>query len=251
MSDRFAGYAGSLAAKRVVIVDDSRSMRVWLRHMLDNDTRLEVVGEAADAAQARAVIKAAQPDVITLDIEMPGMNGLGFLKRLMRLRPLPVVMVSSATVGGSDATVQSLSLGAVDCVLNPQFGGLKQTQRDLVRRVFSAGCSQGGQRNTAPVRSLHHPSVDALFISACGHANETIAVVLTGLGRDGGQGIKLLRDAGARAIGQDCESSVVYGMPRAAFELDAAERQLPLDQIGAAVNGFVQAHQINRQVHTR
>ena len=94
--------------KRVVIVDDSRAMRAWLRAVLDRDPRLNVVGEAENANQARQIIKETKPDVITLDIHMPGMSGLEFLSRLMRLHPLPVVMVSAATKFGSEATITAL-----------------------------------------------------------------------------------------------------------------------------------------------
>ncbi len=104
---------------RVVVVDDSLTMRKWLSAVLNSDSRLQVIGEAADAHEARAVIKAKSPDVITLDIEMPRMSGLDFLERLMRLRPMPVVMISSQTSEGSAAAIQALSIGAMDCIWKP------------------------------------------------------------------------------------------------------------------------------------
>ena len=345
--------------KRVVIVDDSATMRRWLRHVLESDARITIVGEASDAKEARNVIRAQKPDAITLDIEMPGMNGLEFLDRLMRLHPLPVVMVSSATKRGSDAAVQALSLGAVDCLLKPENIKDSGTQRDLIRRVFSAACSQvsmpergqpgslriptispdgalpivligastGGvaaletllrglhafgppvvivqhmpgsflvsfskmlnkklpqtvgllsdgdpigrgqimlapatgrthagvsQRDgswvgklfTAGAHSLHCPSVDALFTSAEPYGPDVISVLLTGLGRDGAQGMKALRESGARTLGQDQASCVVYGMPRAAWELGAVEQQLPLQQLSAAINQHVLTYRSTRR----
>ncbi|MEO9820455.1 MAG: chemotaxis-specific protein-glutamate methyltransferase CheB [Paracoccaceae bacterium] len=104
---------------RVVVIDDSMTMRKWLITILNSDQRLSVVGEASDAIEAREVIKKTSPDVITLDIEMPRMNGLEFLNRLMRLRPMPVVMISSETRKGSAAAVHALSLGAVSYLWKP------------------------------------------------------------------------------------------------------------------------------------
>ena len=104
---------------RVCIVDDSAFMRALIRHVVAREPDLEVVGEAGDPYEAREVIKAVSPDVLTLDIEMPRMNGLEFLRRIMRLRPLPVVMVSSLTAAGADVTIAALAEGAVDYVLKP------------------------------------------------------------------------------------------------------------------------------------
>ena len=108
---------------RVLIVDDSATMRGLIGATLRRDPEIEVVGNAADPIQAREAIKALNPDVITLDVEMPNMNGLEFLEKLMRLRPTPVVMVSTLTVRGAEASLQALELGAVDCVAKPATGG--------------------------------------------------------------------------------------------------------------------------------
>ena len=97
---------------RVLVVDDSALMRGLLAEMINSATDLEVVGTAPDAATAREMIKALNPDVLTLDVHMPKMDGLEFLDRLMRLRPMPVVMVSSFTEAGSDTTLKALELGA-------------------------------------------------------------------------------------------------------------------------------------------
>jgi two-component system chemotaxis response regulator CheB len=105
---------------RVLIVDDSALMRALLQHRLEQESDIAIVGTAADAAQARQLIKALDPDVVTLDIEMPGMDGLSFLEKIMQLRPTPVILVSGATEAGASATVRGLQLGAVGCVAKSQ-----------------------------------------------------------------------------------------------------------------------------------
>ncbi len=107
---------------RVLVVDDSAMMRSFLREVLSGDAGIEVVGVASDPNSARQKIKLLDPDVITLDIEMPGMDGLTFLEHLMRLRPTPVVMVSSLTQRGATATLRALEIGAVDFVAKPSSG---------------------------------------------------------------------------------------------------------------------------------
>ncbi|MFS0737416.1 chemotaxis response regulator protein-glutamate methylesterase [Sphingomonas sp. 1P06PA] len=108
---------------RALVVDDSPTMRGLVAALLARDPEIEVVGTAAAPAEARAMIRDLDPDVVTLDIEMPGMDGLSFLEKIMRLRPTPVVMVSSQTKRGADATVRALELGAIDCYAKP-VGGL-------------------------------------------------------------------------------------------------------------------------------
>lgn len=110
---------------RVLIVDDSASMRAALHRILSSDPQIVVVGVAFEPHMARAMIKDLAPDVITLDIEMPGMSGLEFLERIMRLRPMPVVMCSSLTARGADATIAALRLGAVDCIAKPTGSALE------------------------------------------------------------------------------------------------------------------------------
>ncbi|TCM19570.1 two-component system chemotaxis response regulator CheB [Novosphingobium sp. PhB165] len=100
---------------RVLIVDDSATMRAILMSRLSEQRDIEVVGTASDAAEGRALIKRLDPDVVTLDIEMPGMNGLDFLEKIMTLRPTPVIIVSGATQEGNDVTARALGLGAVNC----------------------------------------------------------------------------------------------------------------------------------------
>ncbi len=119
---------------RVLIVDDSPTIRRLVRLALSSDPRIDIVGDAQDPFDARAKIRSLSPDVLTLDVEMPQMNGLDFLERLMRLRPMPVVMLSTLTHRGSAAAVAALSLGAVECVGKPDgahvagaFAGLADT----------------------------------------------------------------------------------------------------------------------------
>jgi two-component system chemotaxis response regulator CheB len=119
---------------RVLVVDDSALIRSLMRQLLSSEPDIEVVGMAPDPYVARELIKRLNPDVITLDVEMPRMNGLDFLERLMRLRPMPVVMVSSLTEQGSEVTLRALELGAVDFVAKPRLGVAEQFP-DLAREI--------------------------------------------------------------------------------------------------------------------
>lgn len=114
--------ASLLRPVRVVIVDDTRSIRAMLRALLSRSPRIEVVGEAADPFEARALIREVNPDVVTLDVIMPRMDGLSFLEKIMTLRPMPVVMVSSRTKENSIEAIRALELGAVDCVDRAKLG---------------------------------------------------------------------------------------------------------------------------------
>jgi len=331
---------------RVLIVDDSRAMRDLIRATLARDSAIEVVGEAGDAAEARAAIKALDPDAITLDIEMPRMDGLELLERLTRLRPTPVIMVSSQTRRGAHCALKALRLGAIDCVAKPTLedpnafdelaakvrvagmvrrgnlswigdgptsrpkgdqglqyvsdgrmvaigsstGGVQALLRILSR--FPANCpptvitqhlparftksfaehlnrdcapsvveategaklevgrvyvapgsvahleivgSPGGLRCHLAYREPlngHRPSVDALFNSvAVAAGSRAVGAILTGMGQDGANGLLAMRNAGARTLGQDEASCVVYGMPKAAFEIGAVEKQVPLSRM--------------------
>ncbi len=127
---------------KVLIVDDSALIRSLLKEILISDPRLEVVAAAKDAFEARELIKKHNPDVLTLDIEMPKMNGIVFLKNLMRLRPMPVVMVSTLTHEGAPATLEALELGAVDFFAKPKSdvagGGLESYSDAIVEKVVNA-----------------------------------------------------------------------------------------------------------------
>ena len=129
---------------RTLVVDDSASMQAMIRRMLDGDPGIDVVGVASNAEEARAKIKALDPDVVTLDVEMPGMNGLDFLERLMRLRPTPVVMLSTLTAEGADVSLAALEFGAIDCFDKARLG-LSHGQtghEDLARMVRSAATAR-------------------------------------------------------------------------------------------------------------
>jgi two-component system chemotaxis response regulator CheB len=328
-------------AVRVLIVDDSATMRSLIAAVLQRDPEIEVVGEAGDPLEAREAIKRLNPDVLTLDVEMPNMNGIEFLEKIMRLRPMPVVMVSTLTVRGAEATMEALELGAIDCVAKPSTGGLegfhdlpfkvKAAAKAKVRplrpidpsapapallehmpdgRLIAIGSSTGGvealitvlsrfpancpptvitqhmpatftksfserldrmcapkvaeaydgaplepgrvyiapggeshlevtgsgplrcRLSTGPAVNGHRPSVDVLFQSVAKVAGpRAVGAILTGMGRDGAEGLLAMRKAGGHTFGQDESSCVVYGMPKAAFEIGAVERQAPLDKI--------------------
>ena len=136
---------------RVLVVDDSATMRSLISLVLRRDPMLEVVGEAGDPLEARQAIKALNPDVVTLDVEMPNMNGLEFLEKIMRLRPTPVIMVSNLTALGTSATIKALEIGAFDCIAKPSpgdeeiFDGLAAK----VRAAAGARMRPAGSRRSA------------------------------------------------------------------------------------------------------
>lgn len=333
---------------RVLIVDDSALMRQLLSSCLSADPDIEVVGTAADPIEAREKIKALNPDVITLDVEMPRMDGVTFLRKIMTLRPMPVVMISTLTQAGADVTLEALEIGAVDFIAKPtkdigtvmtELAGdlqskVKAASRVRVRarhfdqkpkpkpladkfsprKIVTIGASTGGvealkavlihlpencppilitqhmpERFTAsfarrlnsecamtvtearnndvveqghvyiapgarhlelarnagrfvcrltddPPVSGHRPSVDVLFRSAAKVAGpDVVGVILTGMGKDGSDGMVQLREAGGITIGQDEATSLIYGMPRVAFERGAVQRQYPLHDIADAI----------------
>lgn len=123
---------------RVVVVDDSALVRSLLTEIINRQSDMQCVGAAADPLVAREMIRELNPDVITLDVEMPRMDGLEFLSRLMRLRPMPVVMVSTLTEQGADITLRALEMGAVDYVAKPRIGitsGLNELAHDIVDKI--------------------------------------------------------------------------------------------------------------------
>jgi two-component system chemotaxis response regulator CheB len=341
---------------KVLVVDDSALMRALLTEIINGAPDLKVVGTAPDPIAAREMIKALNPDVLTLDVEMPKMDGLEFLDRLMRLRPMPVIMISAMTERGSEVTLKALELGAVDYVAKPRaenitlLQGYAEEIRDKIRtakgarlkmpsmrplpgsatvaaaavppvasrfssrllneKVIAIGAStggteaikdvltslpagmppilmvqhmpetftpsfarrldslcqltvieaQGGERlqpgtaYLAPGHShlsirksgagyvtelsqgepvnRHRPAVDVLFDSVAEQVRgNAMGVILTGMGRDGAQGLLRMRQAGAYTIGQDQASCVVYGMPREAVLAGAVEEVASLDAI--------------------
>ncbi|WP_394129215.1 chemotaxis response regulator protein-glutamate methylesterase [Shewanella maritima] len=126
---------------KVLVIDDSAFMRQVLSHLLEASDNIQVVGTAKDPYEARVLLKTLKPDVITLDVEMPKMDGLAFLRNLMRLRPMPVVMVSSLTQKGADVTLEAIDLGAVDFIAKPRDNtqaSLSMFQQQLVDKVTGA-----------------------------------------------------------------------------------------------------------------
>jgi len=338
---------------RVLVVDDSAVVRKVLSEELSKAPDIEVVDTAVDPYVAREKIMRLRPDVLTLDIEMPRMDGLEFLEKLMAAQPMPVVIVSSLTPRHSAMAMKALALGAVEVLCKPgsQFSA-PDVGRDLVRAVraaalahvsqmlaplpaqiakssrsgagtqaytsgqhlFAIGSSTGGPRAvetllsalpadapgtiivqhmppnfTAPfaerlnsvcaleVReaaegdivvpgrafvapggkhllveksgaryvlrlkdgpAVHYqkPAVDPTFQSIARVAGaSTVATILTGMGADGARGLLALREAGARTFAEDESTCVVFGMPREALKLGAAERSVPLPQMAATM----------------
>lgn len=339
-------------AIKVLVIDDSAVMRKLLAELINSAPDIEVVGSAPDALVAREMIKTLNPDVLTLDVQMPKMDGIEFLERLMRLRPMPVVMVSAFTQAGSETTLRALELGAIDFIGKPRMDsaqGAEEYAQELLDKIraaygarlrravpsaasparpapepsripprpvaaggriifvgastggteaiksfllgMSSACPpvlivqhmpetftasfaarldslcaprvievKGGERvesgtvyiapghshlqikrsaggyvtellQTLPV-NRHRPSVDVLFDSAANLVGRNaIGVILTGMGKDGAQGLLHMRQAGARTLGQDETSCVVYGMPREAAQLGAVEEVASLEDM--------------------
>ncbi|MFA5596958.1 MAG: chemotaxis response regulator protein-glutamate methylesterase [Pusillimonas sp.] len=332
---------------RVICVDDSALVRGLMTEIINKQPDMEVVAVAPDPLVARELIKQHNPDVITLDVEMPRMDGLDFLERLMRLRPMPVVMVSSLTERNSEVTMRALELGAVDFVTKPKLGlrdGLMEYSdiiADKIRaaasskprprpaqaaqvparrlnpvfstteKIIAIGASTGGteaikhvlmplpanspaimitqhmpagftksfvnrldtlcavrvheaedgQRvlpghvylapggvahmklarsganyvvrleESEPV-NRHRPSVDVLFNSVAEVAGKNaVGALLTGMGKDGALGMLAMKKAGAATFAQDEASCVVFGMPREALLIGAADEAVPLAQM--------------------
>jgi two-component system chemotaxis response regulator CheB len=340
---------------KVLVVDDSALIRAVLKEIIQQDPELLLIGQAPDAYVARDLVKQFNPDVITLDIEMPRMDGLSFLEKLMNARPTPVIMISSLTESGSEATFRALELGAVDFVAKPKLGireGMEAYADDIrdkikaasrarlhkprasadpvsnrdkapaatrapiigTEKIIAIGAStggteaikdvlldmpadspgivitqhmppgftrtfaerlnrisrlhvieaQGGERilpghafvapgdhhllversganyitrlSEGPPVHRHRPAVDPMFESVAQSAGRNaIAVLLTGMGKDGALGLKNIREAGGYTAAQDEASSVVYGMPREAMLLGAAEDILPLNKVANAL----------------
>ena len=191
-----------MAKTRVVVVDDSALIRSVLKEIIDRQQDMQCVGVAADPFAAREAIRDTNPDVITLDVEMPRMDGIDFLAKLMRLRPTPVVMVSTLTEHGADVTLRALELGAIDFVAKPKIGvadGMRQLSEDItdkirtaskaqIRRATAAsapGSGDAATRPAAPVSALGRLSTEKLiFIGASTGGTEATKEVLLGLPAD-------------------------------------------------------------------
>ena len=145
---------------RLLIIDDSLLIRTMIRSIVTQDPSIEVVGEAVDPIEAREKIKQLNPDVVTLDVEMPRMDGLSFLEKIMSLRPMPVVMVSTLTQKGADVTIRALELGAVDYVAKPLDQDLTVVGHDLIMKIKVASTArirQSGRQRFGP--GTHKPMV--------------------------------------------------------------------------------------------
>jgi two-component system, chemotaxis family, protein-glutamate methylesterase/glutaminase len=339
---------------KLLIVDDSVVIRTFLRDLFSKLPDFEIIGTASHPYNARDIMKKNWPDIITLDVEMPRMNGIEFLKKIMHSRPTPVVMISTLTKDRAAITLEALEIGAVDYFPKPELstwqslGDIKEEilkkvrnaavsnikKRGLVRedhtvistvaqprqisnKVVLMGSSTGGvqalttifirlPKNTPGIVVVQHmpptfveslaeqlnrksqcevkvaeenepvlpgkiliapgnqhieiikrsgifytrlkegkpvgfhmPAVNVLFLSAARIGGpESLGILLTGMGEDGAQGILQMRLNQCRTLGQDEESSIVYGMPKRAFEMGGLEQQVPLSSISEKIVQF-------------
>jgi two-component system chemotaxis response regulator CheB len=191
-----------MAKTRVVVVDDSALVRSLLAEIINRQSDMQCIGAAADPLVAREMIRNLNPDVITLDVEMPRMDGIDFLGKLMRLRPMPVVMVSTLTERGADVTLRALELGAIDFVAKPKIGvadGLRQLADDITDKIrvatraqlrrpsASAPAAASGQTPgaAAPIAQLGRLSTEKIiFIGASTGGTEATKEVLMSLPPD-------------------------------------------------------------------
>jgi len=191
-----------MAKTRVVVVDDSALVRSLLTEIINRQPDMECIGAASDPLVAREMIRNLNPDVITLDVEMPRMDGIDFLSKLMRLRPMPVVMVSTLTERGADVTLRALELGAIDFVAKPKIGvadGLKLLAEDITDKVRVA--------SKAHIRKLHVPAsapVDGTTAPA------RPAAPITALGRLSTEKIIFI---GASTGGTEATKEVLVNLP--------------------------------------
>lgn len=178
---------------KVLVIDDSALIREVLSKMLSQERDIEVVGTASDPIEGRQKIKLLNPDVVTLDIEMPNMNGLAFLERLMKLHPLPVVMVSTLTTKGASETMLALELGAVDFVAKPNAnlaGGLEAFGANLRDKIRAAAHSDVAGRAlraptpSVPIRTAAAPRGSLIAIGASTGGVEAIRAVLADIPAD-------------------------------------------------------------------
>ena len=185
---------------RVVVVDDSALVRSLLAEIINKQADMQCIGAANDPLVAREMIRELDPDVITLDIEMPKMDGLEFLGRLMRLRPMPVVMISTLTERGAEVTMKALELGAVDFVAKPRIGlvdGIKELAANIVDKIRVAAAakvhksphvSSGAERlsgvSAAPISIGRVSTEKLIFIGASTGGTEAIKEILVRLPAD-------------------------------------------------------------------
>lgn len=194
---------------KVLIVDDSALVRQILSEIFVNDSRIEVVGTASDPFVARNKIKELNPDVITLDVEMPKMDGVTFLRNLMRLRPTPVIMISSLTEHGADITLEALELGAIDFITKPKLDvaqGLAEFQEEIVEKVIQASkVPMSVLENASKTIKKAKPKLSADAVISTGarrHFKTTEKIIAVGASTGGTEAIKhLLIELPANAPG--------------------------------------------------
>ncbi len=257
---------------RVLSVDDSALMRQIMTEIINSHSDMEMVATAPDPLVARDLIKKFNPDVLTLDVEMPRMDGLDFLEKLMRLRPMPVVMVSSLTGKGSEVTLRALELGAIH--MPPGFTrsfadrlnklcqiGVKEAEDgervlpghayiapgDRHMELARSGANYQIKIHDGPAVNRHRPSVDVLFHSVAKQAGRNaVGVILTGMGNDGAAGMLAMRQAGAWTLAQNEASCVVFGMPREAINMGGVCEVVDLSQVSQQMLAKISAGQAIR-----
>jgi len=206
---------------KVLIIDDSALIRSVLKQIIDSHSDMKVVGTAPDPLVAREMIKALNPDVLTLDVEMPRMDGLGFLEKLMRLRPMPVVMISSLTERGSEVTFRALELGAVDFVSKPKIDisrGLQEYSQEIAEKIRAAARSNARKAVLAPVqKSL---SADAVLPSLANPIASTEKLIIVGASTGGTEAIRVFLEK----MPPDCPGILVTQHMPAAFTNSFAKR---------------------------
>jgi two-component system chemotaxis response regulator CheB len=210
---------------KVLIVDDSALARKLLSEMLRKDRGIEVVGTAADPYAARERIKQLNPDVITLDVEMPRMDGITFLENLMRLRPMPVVMVSSLTQRGAEVTLRALELGAIDFVAKPKVdiaGSLTSYADELIAKVKVAASARVVPRVRVPLKAKVRHNTDAVLpaVSRAVPLRTTERIVAIGASTGGTEALREVLEA----LPADAPAVVIAQHIPAAFSKPFAER---------------------------
>ncbi len=202
-----------MAKTRVVVVDDSALVRSMLTEIINRQPDMECIGAAADPLVAREMIRNLNPDVITLDVEMPRMDGIDFLSKLMRLRPMPVVMVSTLTERGAEVTLKALELGAIDFVAKPKIGvadGLRQLSDDITDKIRVASKARIHRLAPAPGASAPTPA-GARAPGAPAAANAARPAAATpSLGRLSTEKLIFI---GASTGGTEATKEVLIGLP--------------------------------------